>query len=150
MQFAAWFYSVPKQLMATALLISLHVKLPLWKYDLEPSSFHLIHNYIAFLMTMKPLVSHAVCSVSHLFGLCLFFFFLVWRICSVACLLDQLALGTPMHTKSLKQMEKFDFQREKDSIATLEWNIHLVTFTASLLLQTKHPHTHKCNLERNI
>lgn len=89
----------------------------------------------------SPLVSCAVCSVSHLFGFC---FFLVWRICSVACLLDQLALGTAMNTKSLKQMGNFDFQREKDSIATWEWNeiyiwSHLL---CSLLLQSKHTYTY--------
>lgn len=85
------------------------------------------------------MVSHGICSTSHL---C---FFLVWRICSMPCLLDQLALSTAVNTKSCKQMVKFNFQLGKGSIATSEWNICLVTFTRPGLLQTKH--THKCALE---
>lgn len=66
----------------------------------------------------------------------------------MACLLDQLPLGAAVNTKSCKQMEKFNFQLGKGSIATSEENICLVTFTGLLLLQTKH--TYKCDLKREI
>lgn len=123
------FIAFPKQVIFTVLSRDLYYRLPVWE------------------CTPKvPLVLSApVClwgmNLSELYGFLWFVlltacFVSVWGICSVAHLLDQLALSTAVNTKSCKQMEKFNFQLGKGSIATSEWNICLVTFTG-LLLQTK-------------
>lgn len=111
--------------MVTALLGNLCVKLPLWKYDLEPSSFRFIHNYLPF---------------GEPFGFlcCLFCFSLVWRLFlsglkNLFCSMSVRSAG-PWHNSEHKVTKTdgelwFSERKGFHSNMGVKWNLHLVTFT---------------------